>query len=61
MTDLRVQIKLERSEVSMCLLRADLRAVTRMERDMTRSRTDAEDGETLGDTVSDERLAPADG
>ena len=31
----------------MCLLRADLRAVTRMERDMTRSRTDAEDGETL--------------
>ena len=48
MTDLRVQIKLERSEVSMCLLRADLRAVTRMERDMTRSRTDAEDGETLG-------------
>ena len=32
----------------MCLLRADLRAVTRMERDMTRSRTDAEDGETLG-------------
>ena len=51
MTDLGIQIKLERSEASMCLLRADLRAVTRMERDMTRSRTDAEDGETLEEDV----------